>query len=168
VLSENTYKGLADSVAPGGLVYRWVTRVSWLVGIFTALTIFAIIPRWYFGILLALLGFWLSTAVSGASWAVVRGAFFWSREEGDDRRHLWLHRLSLLTLLPAMFLGTAGFVFVPNWSDFEFNGHPSLLAVGGSVAVGVIAFNLGFGLTAWSLHTVAAWLLGLRKTGTQV
>jgi hypothetical protein len=154
---------ILDSFAPGGNVYRWAARLSWWIGLFTALVLFALVPRWYFGVPIALLGFWLSTSASGASWAIIRGAFFWKREEGDDWRHLWLHRISLLVLLPAMSVGLAGLLYIPNWQDFQFNGHPSLVAVAGSVVIGGIAFAFGFGLTAWTLHSIATLLLGLRK-----
>jgi len=167
VVIETEHEPIGASSAPGGSAYRWVARVSWLVGVFTALAIFALVPHWYLGIPCALLGFWLSTAVSGASWAVIRGALFWKHQEGDDWRHLWLHRLSLFTLFPATLIGLGGLLYIPNWSDFEFNGHPSLVAVGGSVALGAVAFNLGFGLTAWSLHAIAALLLGLRRGRTR-
>jgi|SRR5882672_28575 len=155
-------RGISDSFAPGGTAYRWAARLSWCIGLVTALVLFVLIPHWYLAIPIALLGFWLSTAASGASWATIRRAFFWKHQEGDDWRHLWLHRLSLLIVLPAILVGLAGLLYVPNWQDFQYNGHPSLVAVAGSVAIGASAFALGFGLTAWILLSIAALSLGLR------
>jgi hypothetical protein len=157
-----TLQRLSDSASPGGGAYKWAARLSWLSGLVAAGILFVVIPHWYLALPVALIGFWLTTGLGGASWAVIRGAFFWKRKPGDDRRHLWLHRLSLVILLPATVVGVAGLLYLPNWKDFEFNGHPSLLAVAGSVGIGILAFVLGFGLTAWVSFRLAVRLLGLR------
>jgi len=125
--------------------------------------LFGLIPHWYFALPIALLGFWLTTALCGASWAVVRGALFWKPEPGDNWRHLWLHRVSAIILLPATLVGSLGLLYIPNWQDFEWNGHPSLVAVAGSIGLGLLTFILGFGLTAWTLFRLAVTLLGLRR-----
>jgi hypothetical protein len=154
---------LSDTAAPGGSVYTWAARLSWLAGLAAWAILFLLIPHWYFALPVALLGFWLTTATCGASWAVVRGALFWNPEPGDDRRHLWLHRMAAIILLPATIVGLAGLFYIPNWQDFEYNGHPSLVAVAGSVGLGLLAFILGFGLTAWTLHRAAAGFLGVGR-----
>ncbi len=163
---RSLFQRLSGSAAPAGAAYMRAARLSWWIGLATAVILFLLIPHWYFGLPVALFGFWLTTAACGASWAVIRGALFWKPEPGDDYRHLWLHRLSALILVPASLVGVAGLVYIPNWQDFEYNGHPSLVAVAGSVGVGVVGFVLGFALTASSLHLVAIRFLGLYRPWT--
>jgi hypothetical protein len=140
----------------------WAARLTWCAAFVTSLVLFILIPHWYFALPVALFGFWLTTALGGAAWAVIRGALFWKPEPGDDRRHLLLHRLAVIILLPATLVGVAGLLYIPNWQDLQVNGHPSLVAVAGSVGLGLSAFVLGFGATAWALFGLAAALLGLR------
>ena len=71
--------------------------------------------------------------------------------------------MAAIILLLATIVGIAGLRYIPNWQDFEYNGHPSLVAVAGSMALGFLAFVMGFGLTASTLFRVAAMLLGLGR-----
>jgi hypothetical protein len=71
--------------------------------------------------------------------------------------------MAVIILLPATIVGLAGLLYIPNWQDFEYNGHPSLVAIAGSVGLGLLVFVLGFGLAAWALFRVATTLLGLGR-----
>lgn len=158
---DGVFRRLAFSSAPFGTLYRAVALLSWLEAIVSAGIVFALIRRWYFALPAAALSFWISQSLNGKSWAVVRGALFWRPEIGDDYRHARLHRLAIFTLLIASAVGLAAFKYIPNWNDFEFNGHPSLVAVAGSVAIGLVALTSAFGLTAWALFSISVRTVGL-------
>lgn len=161
--NDGPFESPASSAAPFGALYTGVARLSWLVALASAALVFALISHWYIGLPVALLAFWISQALSGNAWAVVRGALFWRPEPGDDYRHARLHRLAISILLLASTIGIAAFRYIPNWTDFEFNGHPSLVAVAGSIAIGLVAMFWAFGITAWALFTISVRLVGLSR-----
>ena len=57
--------------------------------------------------------------------------------------------MSGITLVVAVPAGYIAFYLVPNWSDFEYNGHPSLVAFAGSVLLGVLSFILAAGVVSF-------------------
>jgi len=162
---DDQFQRLLTSAAPSGALYKRVTRLSWGMALASAAIIFSLIPHWYVGLPAAILGFWISQALSGSAWAVIRGALFWSPQPGDDYRHAWLHRLAIFILLIASAIGIAAFRYVPNWRDSHLNGRPSLLAVAGSVVIGLVALSWAFGLTAWVFFSISVRLLGLSQPG---
>jgi len=131
----------------GGRAYIWAGRVSNCAGIFAALFLFMLIPRWYVAIPIAIFGFWLITSLCGLLWYHLREVL-----NCRDRLH---KTLSALTLAVAIPVGVIGFCLVPNWSDFEFNGHHSLVAVAGSVAVGIVSFVVVSGVVALALSAIS-------------
>jgi hypothetical protein len=152
---------LGFSSGPYGALYRLVSMLSWIVALASAGIAFALIPRWYVRVPTAALTFWISQALNGSTWAVIRGALFWTLEPGDDYRHARLHRLAIFILLIASAVGLAAFKYVPNWNDFYFNGHPSLVAVAGSLVMGLVALFWAFGIVAWILFSISVRLVGL-------
>ncbi|MFZ0034411.1 MAG: hypothetical protein WAK60_05430 [Sedimentisphaerales bacterium] len=129
------------STEPGSRAYIWAGRVSWCVGISAALILFAMIPHWYVALPVALFGCWVTTSLCGLLWYELREVL-----NCTDR----LHRiLSALTLILAIPIGFIAFYLIPNWGDFEFNGHPSLLSVAGSALLGILSFVLGAGIVAF-------------------
>jgi hypothetical protein len=123
---------LALSVEPGGRAYIWAGRLSWCLGAVAALFLLALVPHWYFALPAALVGLRLTTSLCGALWYELRELV-----NCPDR----LHRiLAALTLTVATPVGLAGFCLIPNWSDFECNGHPSLVALVGSILLGMVSF----------------------------
>lgn len=158
---DGKFPRLDFSSAPHGNLYRAVALLSWLGALASGGIVFALIQRWYVALPAAALTFWISQALNGRSWAVVRGALFWKPEIGDDYRHARLHRLAVFALLIASAAGLAAFKYIPNWNDFEFNDHPSLVAVAGSVAIGLVALSWAFGLTAWVLFSISVRAVGL-------
>jgi len=130
----------ALSAEPDGRVYVWAKRFSNCVGMFAALFLFLLIPRWYVAIPAAIFGFWLITCLCGLLWYHLREAL-----SCNNRIHKVLSALTLATAIP---VGIIGFFLVPNWSNFDFNGHPSLVAVAGSVVLGILSFVVGSGVIA--------------------
>jgi len=128
------------SAEPDGRAYIWASRISWCIGIFTALILFTLIPRWYIALPVALFGCWVTTSLCGLLWYHLREVLICG-----DRLH---KTLSALILAVAISVGVIGFCLVPNWSDFEFNDHPSLVAVAGSVALGTVSFVVCSGMVA--------------------
>ena len=126
---------------PGSWGYMWANRVSWCMGIFAALTLFALIPYWYIALPVALFGCWMTTVLCGSLWFELGEVF-----NCTDRLHPILAAFVLILAAPA---GFVAFRLIPNWSDFEFNGHPSLVAVAGSVLLGILSFVLGAGIVAF-------------------
>jgi hypothetical protein len=72
--------------------------------------------------------------------------------------------MAVIILFLATIVGVAGLLYIPNWQDFEYNGHPSLVTVAGTIGLGLLAFVLGFGLTAWTLFRIAAIRTGRTDT----
>ena len=137
----------ALSAEPGERANVWAGRFSNCVGMFAALFLFLLIPRWYVAIPAAILGFWLITCLCGLLWYHLQEAL-----SCNDRIH---KVLSALTLAAAIPVGIIGFCLVPNWSDFEFNGHPSLVAVAGSIALGTVSFVIGSGVIALVVSAIS-------------
>ena len=162
-LNPGQFEKLASTAAPFGALYRYVIRLSWLTALASGLITFSLIRRWYIRLPSAVLAFWLSQALNATSWAVIRGALFWSPQPGDDKRHARLHKLAIFVVLVSSAIGIAAFRFVPNWTDFDFNGHPSLVAVAGSLVIGLVALFWAFGLTAWVLFSISVRLVGLSR-----
>ena len=129
------------NVAPGSQAYKWAARISRCLGILAALILFALIPHWYIGLPIALLGFWITEGLCGLLWFEVREVL-----SCDDRTH---RVLSAVRLAVESSVGAVAFYLIPNWSDFEFNGHPSLVAVAGSVLLGIVSFVIAAGLVAF-------------------
>ena len=127
-------------VEPGARAYMRAARLSWWIGLAAALILFTVVPHWYFGLPLALLGFWLTNSLCGMLWYEVREAL-----ACEDRLH---RSLAGFILIIAFLIGTAAFCLIPNWSDFDFNGHPSLVALAGSLVMGVLAFTIAGGVVA--------------------
>ena len=126
---------------PGGRAYVWANRISWCVGIFASLFLFALVPHWYIALPVALFGCWVTTSLCGLLWYELREAL-----NCTDR----LHRImAAVTLIIAAPVGLVAFCLVPNWSDFDFNGHPSLVAVAGSMLLGILSFILTAGVVAF-------------------
>jgi hypothetical protein len=130
-----------------------VRRVSRWLGVAAALVLFALVPPWYVGLPLAVFGFWLSNRL-----CAILGYQLDEALCCDDRLHRVLAAVTLLLGAP---IGTAGFCLVPNWNDFEVNGHPSLVAVAGSVIIGVVSFAMTAGLVAVVGVTFQALVLRL-------
>jgi len=126
---------------PGGRGYIWANRISWCVGIFAALVLFALISHWYIALPVALFGCWITTSLCGLLWYELREAL-----SCTDRLHRILSGITLILAVPA---GCIAFYLVPNWSDFEYNGHPSLVALAGSVLFGMLSFILAAGVVAF-------------------
>ena len=129
------------SLGPGGQAYAWAGRVSWWLGAIAALILFALVPHWYLALPVALLGFWLTSGLCGLLWYELREA-----TTCVDRLHRTVAALTLILAVPA---GVVAFCLVPNWSDFEFNGHPSLVAVAGSLLLGMLSFATAGGLVVF-------------------
>ncbi len=131
---------LGQHALPGGRAYVWANRVSWCAGLFAAFTVFSLIPPWYVGLPLGLVAIWVTTALSGIVWYQVRELLSCTER---------LHRIqSGLILAIAIPIGLIALIIIPNWKDFEYNGHPSLLAVAGSILMGLVAFVYGAGIVS--------------------
>jgi len=127
-------------VEPGWHSYMLAARVGWWISLAAALVLFALVPHWYYGLPSALLGFWLTNGLCGLLWYEVRELL-----TCDD---LWHRRLAGMVLIIVSVVGTTAFCLIPNWTNFDFNGHPSLVALVGSLALGAIAFVIAGGLIA--------------------
>jgi hypothetical protein len=128
------------------------------LGILAGLILFALIPHWYIGLPIALLGFWITEGLCGLLWLEVREVL-----SCDDR----IHRvLSAVRLAVEISVGAVAFYLVPNWSDFEFNGHRSLVAVAGSVLLGIVSFVIAAGLVAFVGVRLSAVALRVFGQGT--
>jgi hypothetical protein len=134
-------KNLALNLAPGGQAYMWAARVSRFFGIVAAFFLFSLISHWYIGLPIALTGFWITEGLCGILWIEVREIL-----SCDDTHHRALSAIRLAVEIP---IGAIAFYFVPNWRDFEFNGHPSLVAVAGSLLLGIVSFVVAAGLVAF-------------------
>jgi hypothetical protein len=154
-------KSTRISFALGGRAYMLASRFSWWIGLTTAAIIFFLVPHWYISLPVAAVSFGLTTAMCGVAWATITNALSWKAQPDDDYRHLWFHRSAMAALVPASIVGIAGFVYIPNWTDFQFNGHRSVVAVTGSLVLGLVALTWGFGITAWIITRMAALGLGL-------
>jgi hypothetical protein len=141
--------GVGMHSLPGGRAYAWANRISWCAGIFAAFTFFSLIPHWYFGLPVALIGVWVTTALSGLIWYQFRELLSCTEP---------FHRVQAGIILVLAFpIGCIALYLIPNWKDFEFNGHPSLVAVAGSVLLGIVSFIYAAGLVTL-LCTVASYL----------
>jgi tellurite resistance protein TehA-like permease len=126
---------------PGAQAYVWANRISWCIGIFAALVLFALVPHWYIALPVGLFGCWVTTSLCGLLWYELREAFNCTDQ---------LHRiLAAVTLILALLVGLVALYLIPNWSDFDFKGHPSLVAVAGSALLGVLSFILAAGAVAF-------------------
>ena len=133
--------GIGMHSLPGGRAYAWANRISWCAGIFSAFTLFSLIPRWYFGLPVALIGVWVTTALSGIIWYQFRELVSCNQP---------FHRLRAgIILVLAVPIGCIALCLIPNWKNFEFNGHPSLVAVAGSVLLGIVSFIYGAGIVTF-------------------
>lgn len=146
------------NVAPGSQAYRWAARISRCLGILAALILFALIPHWYIGLPIALFGFWITEGLCGLLWFEVREVL-----SCEDRGH---RVLSAVRLTVEISVGGVAFYFVPNWSNFEFNGHPSLVAMAGSVLLGIASFIIAAGLVAFVGIRLLAIVLRVFGQGT--
>jgi hypothetical protein len=143
---------------PGGQAYVWANRISWCIGIFAALVLLALVPHWYITLPVALFGCWVTTSLCGFLWHQVREGLNCTDQ---------LHRiLAAVTLTLAVPVGLGALYLVPNWGDFDFNGHPSLVAVAGSVCLGILSFLLAAGVVAF-LGTIFSGLT-LRFLGRSI
>ena len=71
-----------------------------------------------------------------------------------------LHSIfATITLIIAVPIGLIAFYIIPNWRDFDFNGHPSLVAVAGSVLMGILSFLLAAGVVAFFYVIFTVFLL---------
>ena len=76
-----------------------------------------------------------------------------------------------MTLILAVPAGVVAFCLVPNWNDFRFNGHPSLVAVAGSLLLGVLSFATAGGLVVFGglmCQLVVLRLIGRSSHGTKI
>jgi len=146
------------SVQPGSRAYMRASRVSWWLGIFAALVLFALIPHWYVALPIALFGFGVATGLCGTLWFELGEVL-----NCTDRLHRTLAGLRLIFAIP---IGLIALFLVPNWSDFEFNGHPSLVAMAGSVLLGILSFILGAGIVLLIGQMLSLFVLRLLGRGT--
>jgi hypothetical protein len=150
--------GFGLNAEPGGRAYGWAGRASWGIGIFAALVLFALIPHWYIALPAAILGCWVTMSLCGFLWYELREVL-----NCADRIHRVLAALTLILALPT---GCVAFYLIPNWSDFQFNGHPSLVAVAGSLLLGILSFVLGAGIVAFLGVMFSGLLLRFLRRGT--
>src|SRR5581483_7563199 len=116
------------------------------------------VSHWY-ATFLVFTVFLVCEFICSAGWVVVREALFWKPDDGTTLR---LHRMAILCLVLSSSIGIAALVWVPNWQDFTYNGHKSLVAVAGSVILGIVAFSWGFSLAGWASMGIGSRMVGMR------
>lgn len=147
-------KDLGTQTAPGGQWYKLANVLSWCAGIFAAFIAFTFVTPWYFGLPAAIFTLWATTALAGLIWYQVRELF-----SCNETSHRAKTKAILLIAIPS---GLVAFFTIPNWESFEFNGHPSLVAVGSSVLMGVVSFIYAAGIMTL-IGTTVLWLMECRR-----
>ncbi len=121
--------------------YVGAIPVGGCAGTFAAFFLFALIPHWYIALPAALFGWWATVTLCVL--------LSYQLRETLTCPNLFHRILSGIILIIAIPVGLIAFYLIPNWEDFDFNGHSSLLAVFGSVAMGVVSFTLASGMVGF-------------------
>jgi hypothetical protein len=128
------------------------------MGLLAALFLFALIPHWYKALPVAIVGWWVTVVLCCCFCYELQEVLICSD---------WIHRaIAALILIFAVPVGLIGFCLIPNWRDFEFIGHPSLIAVAGSVVMGMVSFALGSGIVAFLGIILSDLVLRFLRRGT--
>ena len=140
--------------SPGGRGYQWANRLAWCAGFYAAFIAFSLLSPWYVGLTVAIIAIWVTTALSGLIWFNVREIL-----ACDEPFHRTKSGVILAVAIP---VGLLALVVIPNWHDFDIDGHPSLVAVAGSVLIGFVSFIYGAGIIT-IIGTATSWFMERRK-----
>jgi len=123
---------------PGGRGYAVANIISLCAGLFGAFVAFSLVQPWYVGLPVAIITIWITTGLSGLVWYQLREFLNCSEKS---------HRIQSGMILSASLpIGLIALLTIPNWNDFEYNGHNSLLALAGSIMMGLLSFIYGAGI----------------------